>query len=93
MSQKSWQICLDEKANANAFKEFFCNLAGNFDAKLPLSSNIFELDAVRRYYQGILSLLSSEFKFSNLTKNLALQLLKDINLDKAADIDNFCLSE
>ena len=46
-------------------------------------------DTVRNYYQGTLRLLPSKSKFSNVTEDLALQLLKDINIDKAVGIDNF----
>ena len=34
-------------------------------------------------------MLPSKFKFSNVTEDHVLQLLKDMNVDKAADIDNF----
>ena len=41
------------------------------------------------YYQDILDLLPSKFKVSNVTKDLVLQLLKDMNIDKATGIHNF----
>ena len=34
-------------------------------------------------------MLPSKFKCSNVTEGHVLQLLKDMNVDKAADIDNF----
>ena len=85
--KKDNKICFD-KTNANTFKEFFCNLASDLVAKLPLPSKRFGLDTVRNYCQDILGLLPSKFKFSNVTEDLALQLLKDVNIDKAAGIDN-----
>ena len=57
-------------------------------AKLPPPSNRFGLDTVCNYYQDILGLLPSKFKFSSVTGDLVLQLLKDTNIDKAASIDN-----
>ena len=87
--KKDDKICFDDKTNANAFKEFFCNLASDLVAKLPPPSNRFRLDTVGNYYQDILGLLPSKFKFSNATEDLVLQLLKDMNKDKAAGIDNF----
>ena len=89
MSQKKDdKICFQNKPNANAFLEFFCNLASDLVAKLPPSSNRFGLDTVHNYYQDTLGLLPSKFKFSTVTEDLVLQLLKDMNTDRAADIDN-----
>ena len=67
-------------------KDFFCNLAGDLVTKLPPSANRFGLDVVRNYFQSILGLLPSKFNFSNVTEELVLQLLKDMNIDKAAGI-------
>ena len=78
----------DDKRNANTFKGFFCNLASDLVAKLPPPSKRFGLNTVCSYYQDVLSLLSSKFKFSNVTEDHALQLLKDMNVDKVAGIDN-----
>ena len=78
--KKDDKICFDDKTNANTFKEFFCNLASDLVAKLPPPSKRFGLDTVRSYYQDILGLLPSKFKFSNVTEDLVLQLLKDMNL-------------
>ena len=86
--KKDDKICFDDKTNANAFKDFFCNLASDLVAKLPPPSNRFGLDTVRNYYQDILGLLLSKFEFSNVTEDLVLQLLKDMNIGKAASIDN-----
>ena len=41
------------------------------------------------YYQSILDLLPSKFKFSNVTEDFLPKLQKDMNIDKAAGIDNF----
>ena len=83
--KKDDKICFDDKTNANTFKEFFCILASNLVAKLRPPS---KLDTVRDYYQDILGLRPSKFKFSNVTEDNVLQLLKDMNVGKAADIDN-----
>ena len=86
--KKDDKICYDDKANANAFKDFFCNLASYLVAKLPPPSNRFGLDTVRNYYQDILGLFPSKFKFSNVTEDLLRQLLTDMNINKVAGIDN-----
>ena len=57
-------------------------------AKLPRPSNKFGISSVCNYYQHILDLLPSKFKFSNVAEDFLLKLLKDMNTDKAAGIDN-----
>ena len=60
-SKKGWNIsniCLkkddkinfDEKTNANTFKEFYCNLAGDLLKKLPPPSKKFGITSVRNFY-------------------------------------------
>ena len=67
MSQKNGNICFADKKNANTFKyftfAFFFNLASDLATKLPFPSKRFRLDTVRNYYQDILGLLPSKFKF------------------------------
>ena len=86
--KKDGKICFDDETNANAFKEFLCNLASDLVAKLPPLSNRFGLDTVCNYYQDILGLVPAKFKFSNVTEVLVLKLLKDMNIDKAAGMHN-----
>ena len=86
--KKDDKISFDDKTNANTFKELFCNLGSDLAAKLPPPSNKLEISSVRNYYQNILYLLPSKFKFSNVTEDFVLKLLKDMNIDKAAGIDN-----
>ena len=54
---------------------------------MPPPSNNFDISSVRNYYQNILE-LPSKFTFSKITDYLVLKLLKDMNKDKAAGIDN-----
>ena len=61
--KKDDEICFDDKTNANTFKEFFCNLASDLVAKLSPSSKRFGSNTVRSYYQYILGLLPSKFKY------------------------------
>ena len=74
--KKDDKICFDDKTNANAFKDFFCNLASDLVAKLPSPFNRFGSDTVRNYYQDILGLILSKLQFSNVTEDLALQVAK-----------------
>ena len=86
--KKDGKINFDEKTNANTFKEFYCNLAGDLLKKLPPPSNKFGITSVRNFYQTILDQLPFKFKFSNVTEDLVFKLLNDMNPDKAAGIDN-----
>ena len=89
MSQKRCdKINFDERTNANTFKEFYCNLAGDLLKKLPPPSNKFGVTSVRNFYQTILDQLPFKFKFSNLTEDLVFKLLNNMNPEKAAGIDN-----
>ena len=74
--KKDDKTFFDNKINENTFKDFFWNLASDLVAKLPPPSIRFGLHTVRVYCQDILGLLSSKFKFSNVTEHLVLQLLK-----------------
>ena len=47
------KISVDEKTNANTFKEFFYNLTSDLVAKLLHPSNEFGISSVRNYYQNI----------------------------------------
>ena len=86
--KKDDKTSFDGKTNANIFKELFCNLASDLVAKLPPPSNEFEISSVRNYYQNILDLLPNKFNFLNVTKDFVPKSLKDMNIDKAAVIDN-----
>ena len=84
--KKDDKISFDNKTNANTFKELFCNLASDLIAKLPPLSNKFGISLVPNYHQNILDVLPCKFKFSK--EDFVLKLLKDMNIDKAAGIDN-----
>ena len=86
--KKNDKISFDDKINANTFKDFYCNLASDLVEKLPPPSNRFEITSVRNYYQNMLELLPSKFSFSNVTEDFVFKLLKEMNTDKAAGIDN-----
>ena len=86
--EKDNVINFDEKKNANIFKNFFSTLADNFLTNLPPATMIFGLLSVCQYYNKILKLLNSKFKFSPISEDTILELLKNINENKAAGPDN-----
>ena len=69
------------------------DLNNDLNNKLPPPSGNFGASSVCNYYQNLLDFLPSKFNFSNVTENLVLKLLKDMNIDKAAGIDNVVLAK
>ena len=86
--KKDDKINFDDKTNANTFKDFYCNLASDLVEKLPPPSNKFGITSVRNYYQNTIGLFTSKYNFSNVTEDVVLRLLNEMNTDKAAGIDN-----
>ena len=80
--KKDVKISVDDKTNANTFKEFYCNLANDLLVKLPPPSGRFGTTSVRKYYQNLLDLLPCKFRFSNFSEDLVLKLLKNTKLLK-----------
>ena len=78
----------DEKTNNNSFRNFYANLALNLVNKLPHAPNKFNLDSVLAYYIRFLNTEDQKFTFSPASEDEVLKLLKDINPEKAAGIDN-----
>ena len=74
--------------NSNTFKKFFCTLADNLLANLLPPSLIFGLLSVRQYYEKNLKLSNPKFKFTFVSANTALKLLKYIDKNKAEGLDN-----
>ena len=82
------KILFDEKTNNNSFRNFYANLALNLVNKLPHAPNKFNLDSVLAYYIRFLNTEDQKFTFSPTSEDEVLKLLKDINPEKAARIDN-----
>ena len=78
--KKDGKISFDDKTNINTFKEFFCYLGSDLVARLPPRSNKVGISVVRNYYLNILGLHPSKFKFSNITEDVVLKLLKSMSI-------------
>ena len=70
----------------------FCTFAqcfaDNLLADLLSSSWRFGLPSIRQYYKRIIKLSNFKFKFNFVPEDTALKLLKDLNENKAAGLDN-----
>ena len=76
------------KKNADIFKNLFFTLADDLVANLPPPTLRFGLPSIRQYYEKILKLTNSKFKFNFVSEETVLKLLKDLDKNKAAGLDN-----
>ena len=86
----SWQknnVTFDSKENTETFKDFYANLASNLLKELPLPTNRFGGDSVKKYYKP-LKLENNHFSFRYCTQDEVFKLLKEIDHSKAVWLDN-----
>ena len=69
------------------FKKFYSTLASNLVEKLPAAVNKFGLHSVE-VYKNVLHLQENNFTFQTTESSSVLKLLKKIEVNKAADMDN-----
>ena len=75
----------DTKPILKTFKSFCSNLAGNLLAKLPKSPNRYTIKFVSDYYKKLP--LSKNFKLDSTTQGYLLNILKNVEVTKAAGVD------
>ena len=80
-------LSFDSKTNAEIFKDFYSNLAGDLLKKLPSPTNKFGIEAVKKYYKNM-NLEEKSFSFQPTKHVDILKLLEDIKISKSAGIDN-----
>ena len=75
----------DTKSILKTFKSFYSDLAGNLLAKLPKSPNRYTIKFVSDYYKKLS--LSENFKMDAATEGYLFNILKNVEVTKAAGID------
>ena len=80
-------LSFDSKTNAEIFKDFYSNLAGDLLKKLPSPTNKFGIEAVKKYYKNM-NLEGESFSFRPTNHADILKLLEDVKTSKSAGIDN-----
>ena len=75
----------DTKSILKTFKSFYSNLTGYLLAKLPKSSNRYTIKFVSDYYENLS--LSENFKLDSITESYLFNVLKNIEVTKAAGLD------
>ena len=77
-----------DKENTNIFKKFYSTLADDLVKNLPPASSIFGLSLVCQYYNKTLKLPHTRFKFTFVSEDSVLRILKNMDENKAAGLDN-----
>ena len=77
-----------DKENTNIFKKFYSTLADDLVKNLPPASSIFGLSSVCQYYNKTLKLPNTRFKFTFVSEDSVLKILKNMDENKAAGLDN-----
>ena len=87
----SWCSCRnsdsehDTKSVLKTFKSFYSNLAGYLLAKLLMSPNRYTIKSVSGYYEKLA--LSENFKLDSITECYLFNVLKNVEVTKAAGLD------
>ena len=85
--EKDGTLSFNSKTNAEIFKDFYSNLAGDLLKKLPSLTNKFGIEAVKKYYKNI-NLERKSFSFRPTKHADILKLLEDVKISRSAGIDN-----
>ena len=75
----------DTKSILKTFRSFYSNLAGNLSAKLPKSANRYTIKFGSDYYETLS--LSEKFKLDSITEGYLFNVLKHVEVTKAAGVD------
>ena len=75
----------DAKSILTTFESLYSNLAGNLLAKPPIAPNRYTIKFVSDYHKKIS--LSENFKLDSTTEVYLFMLLKNVEVTKAAEID------
>ena len=75
----------DTKSILKTFKRFYSNLAGDLLVKLSKSPNRYTTKPVSEYYEKLP--LSENFKLDSITEGYLFNLLKNVEVTKAAGLD------
>ena len=81
-------MTFDPFAINEVFQQFYSNLASNLVDKLPAALKTFGLHSVEVYHKNVLQLHENKFIFRTIESNSFLKLLKNVEVNKAAGIDN-----
>ena len=76
----------DPKSISKVFQTFFTNMAKTLLQKLPPPPNKYGIDSVKKIYKNLN--ITTKFQLKPTTEDIVLKLLKNIDISKAAGVDN-----
>ena len=76
----------DPKSISKVFQTFFTNMAKTLLQKLPPPPNKYGIDSVNIFYKSLN--ITTKFQLKPTTEDIVLKLLKNIDISKAAGVDN-----
>ena len=76
----------DPKSISDVFQTFFTNMAKTLLQKLPPSPSKYGIDSVKKFYKNLN--ITTKFQLKPTTEDIVLKLLKNIDISKAAGVDN-----
>ena len=76
----------DPKSISKVFQTFFINMAKTLLQKLPPPPNKYGIDSVKSFYKNLN--ITTKFQLKPTTEDIVLKLLKNIDISKAAGVDN-----
>ena len=85
--KKNGAIQFEALENANTFKRFYSELAGDFQEKLPRAPNKFTSQTTKNYYAKTLCNVSNDFEFLNVSEEDVKKILPSLDTSKAAGMD------
>ena len=80
-------LTFDKKTIAKIFKDFFSNLAESLLIKLPNAPNKYNIESVFQYYSKFI--IEKPFHLSTTSQEEVVKIIQNIDILKAAGIDNF----
>ena len=81
-------MTFDPFAISEVFQKFYSNLASKLVDKLPAAVNKFGLHSIVVYHKNVLHFQENIFTFQTIESSSILKLLKNVEVNKAAGIDD-----
>ena len=85
--KKDGAIQFEALENANTFKRFYSELAGDLQEKLPSAPNKFTSLTTKNYYAKTSCNISNDFEFSNVSEEDIKKILLSLDTSKAAGMN------
>ena len=84
--KKDKVVQYDRKSISKVFQRFFTNMAKTLLQKLPPPPNKYGIDSVKTFYKNLN--ITTKFQLKPTTEDIVLKLLKNIDISKAAGVNN-----